>query len=148
MRSENRERKKEQGFTLVELLVVLVILALLAGIVAPRVTGYLGQARTGTARTQIEQLATAVELFNVDVGRYPTDAEGLGAIISQPSGLDGWSGPYLSKAELPLDPWKREYQYTTNAENIPFDIFTLGADNAAGGTDDAQDVRYATLRAE
>ncbi|MCQ8186499.1 type II secretion system major pseudopilin GspG [Parvularcula maris] len=149
MTYQDERSRRQGGFTLVELLVVLVILALLASLIAPRVTGYLGKARSGTARTQIEQLSTALELYNVDMGRYPTEQEGLEALVKAPAGgAQGWDGPYLGKAELPLDPWKREYRYRTSSTGIPYDIYTLGSDDAEGGEGDAADVRYSTLRTE
>src|SRR5262245_27917691 len=97
------------GFTLVEMLVVLVIMVLLASLVGPRVVGYLGSSRTKTAKIQIEGLSTALELFKVDVGRYPTTSEGLAALVQRPAASAPWNGPYLTGKAVPNDPWGRPY---------------------------------------
>ncbi len=131
---------REAGFTLVELLVVMVILVLLASLVAPRVVGYLGSSRTKAAKIQIESLTTSVELFKVDTGRYPTEQEGLRALVERPSGLRGWNGPYLNKDAVPADPWNHPYRYRQPGEHAAFDILTLGADNQEGGEGEDQDV--------
>jgi len=132
--------RDQAGFTLVELLVVLVILVLLASLVGPRVIGYLGSSRTKAAQVQIEGLASALELFKLDVGRYPSTSEGLRALVQSPSGAGGWNGPYLNKRDVPNDPWGRPYNYRSPGQNGPFDIFSLGADNQVGGTGENEDV--------
>src|SRR5262249_8370998 len=93
------------GFTLVEMLVVLVIISLVLGLVGPRVLGYLGESRVKTARLQIESFSSALDLFYLDTGRYPTSAEGLNALVQAPSGVQIWNGPYLKGARVPTDPW-------------------------------------------
>src|SRR6185503_9246226 len=128
------------GFTLVELLVVMVILVLLASLVAPRVIGYLGSSRTKTAKVQVQSLTTALELYKVDTGRYPTTTEGLKALVEAPSGVSSWNGPYLNKKELPIDPWGRPYAYRSPGQHGPFDISSLGADNQPGGTGENEDI--------
>lgn len=133
-------RKGEAGFTLVELLVVLVILVLLASIIGPRVIGYLGSARGKTAHVQIESLVTAMELFHVDVGRYPTSAEGLSALVKSPGNVAGWNGPYLAKGDVPKDPWGKPYVYEAGQSGTSFTIKTLGADGKEGGTDENADI--------
>jgi len=134
-----RERATgEAGFTLVELLVVLVILVLLASIIGPRVIGYLGSSRSKTADVQIESLVTAVELFRIDVGRYPTDSEGLAALVKPVGSIGGWNGPYLAKPELPADPWGRAYLYEAGGQG--FRIMTFGADGKEGGTGEDADI--------
>jgi general secretion pathway protein G len=138
--SERRRAGGEAGFTLVELLVVLVILVLLASLVAPRVVGYLGSSRTKAAKVQIQSIATALELYKVDTGRYPTSSEGLKALVEAPTGSTVWSGPYLTKKEVPADPWGRPYAYRSPGQHGPFDISSLGADNQPGGTGENEDV--------
>src|SRR5512145_1161601 len=118
-------RRGEAGFTLIELLVVLVILVLLASLVAPRVIGYVGSSRTKAAKVQIQSLSTALELYKVDTGRYPTTSEGLRALVAAPPGVTSWNGPYLTKKEVPTDPWGRPYTYRSPGEHGPFDIASL-----------------------
>jgi general secretion pathway protein G len=130
----------EAGFTLVELLVVLVILVLLASLVAPRVVGYLGSSRTKAAKVQVQSLSTALELYKVDTGRYPSTSEGLKALVEAPPGLKSWNGPYLTKKEVPSDPWGRSYAYRSPGEHGAFDIVSLGADNQPGGTGENEDI--------
>ena len=125
---------KGQGFTLIELLVVLAILGLMAGVVGPRVIQYLGESKSKTARLQIEEYGSALDLFVLDVGRYPSSDEGLAALIEQPSGAAKWHGPYLKKKLLPRDPWGHEYHYRAPGEHGAYDLYSLGADNLEGGT--------------
>ncbi len=136
------QRGREAGFTLVELLVVLVILVLIASIVGPRVIGYLGSSRTKAANVQIESLVTAVELFRIDVGRYPTAAEGLEALVKPTGNIKGWTGPYLAKPEMPADPWGRPYVYETGGESgaAGFRIKSYGGDGKEGGTGEDADI--------
>lgn len=131
----------EAGFTLVELLVVLVILVLIASIIGPRVVGYLGSSRSKTADVQIESMVTAVELFRIDVGRYPTSAEGLQALVKPAGSIPGWNGPYLAKPELPADPWGRPYLYEAKSgAGGGFRIMSYGSDGKEGGTGEDADV--------
>jgi general secretion pathway protein G len=130
----------QAGFTLFELLVVLGILALLATFAAPQVLRYLGKARSETAKIQINAIASAVELYALDNGGYPAQQTGLGALMQPPPGAVRWAGPYLKKAEGLLDPWGRPYQYRNPGRNGSFEIFTLGRDNAPGGSGEDQDV--------
>ncbi len=133
-------QRGEAGFTLVELLVMLSILALLAALVGPRVLGYIGSSKVKTAKIQIESISAALQLYRIDVGRYPTTSEGLRSLV-QPSGSTAsWNGPYLVKREVPRDPWGREYQYRSPGQNGDFDIFSLGADNQPGGTGENADI--------
>ncbi len=140
LRRHDGRRNREAGFTLVELLVVLVILVLLASIIGPRVIGYLGSSRAKTAHVQIESLVTAMELFHIDVGRYPTSTEGLTALVKSPGNIPGWNGPYLTKGGVPQDPWGRPYLYQAGQNGTSFEIKTLGADGKEGGTDENADV--------
>ena len=132
--------RRVRGFTLIELLVVLVILGLLAGLVGPQVMKYLGGANTKTAKLQIEDFSTALDAFRLDMGRYPTSAEGLAALVVQPAGATRWNGPYLRKNVIPKDPWGNEYQYRAPGQHGAFDLYSLGADNAEGGDGENQDV--------
>jgi len=135
-----RTGRGEAGFTLIELLVVLVIRVLLASLVGPRVIGYLGSSRTKAAKVQIESLGSALELYKLDTGNYPSTSEGLKALVQAPSGAGGWNGPYLTKWEVPNDPWGRPDIYSSPGQHGPYDIISLGADNQAGGTGENQDV--------
>jgi general secretion pathway protein G len=135
-----RERDGEGGFTLVELLVVLVILSLIMGLVGPRVLSYLTDARVRSARLQIDSLAAALDLFYLDTGRYPSEQEGLKALIARVPSVDNWNGPYLQQSELPQDPWGNPYEYHVPGEKKPYDIVSLGSDGRQGGTDDAGDI--------
>lgn len=128
------KRPGDAGFTLIELLVVLVILGLLAAVAGPRVVGYLGGARSDTARIQLAALEQALDLYRLDVGHYPTTQEGLAALVEQPSSASSWNGPYLDGSEVPSDPWGHAYVYRVPGSESPYDLFTLGADNRPGGS--------------
>jgi general secretion pathway protein G len=135
-----RRAAAQAGFTLVELLVVLVILVLLASLVAPRVVGYLGSSRSKAAKVQIQSLTTALELYKVDTGRYPSTTEGLKALVEAPAASTAWNGPYLTKKDVPIDPWGRPYAYRAPGQHGPFDISSLGADNQPGGAGENEDI--------
>ena len=130
----DRRRRADAGFTLIELLVVLVILGLLAAVAGPRVVGYLGGARSDTARIQLAAFEQALDLYRLDVGRYPSTEEGLGGLMRQPGGTNGWNGPYLDGQAVPADPWGHPYVYRMPGSDGPYDLYTLGADNRPGGT--------------
>lgn len=136
----DRRRRARRGVTLVELLVVLVILGLLVGVVGPRVIAYLGTAKSDTARVQIEQLAAALDLYLIDNGRYPTESEGLAALVEAPSALSSWNGPYLEDNEVPLDPWGNEFIYRVPGADGPYTLGTLGADASEGGDGENADI--------
>ena len=125
---------------MIELLVVLAILALLAGLVGPQVMKALEDSKTKTAGIQIEDLGAALDLYRLDVGRYPNDSEGLTALVEKPAGAERWNGPYLKKRVVPKDPWNYNYVYRSPGEYGPYDLYSLGSDNAEGGTGEAQDV--------
>ena len=129
-----------RGFTLLELMVVLLILSLLASIAAPRVAKYLRKAKTDTAKIQVDALGAAVDSFNIDNGRFPTDQEGLKALMDRPDGLTTWDGPYLKKRESLTDPWGHAYLYRHPGQKGEFDIYTLGSDDKEGGEGDARDI--------
>lgn len=130
----------EAGFTLIEMLVVLGIIGLVTALVGPQVVGYLGRAKTDTARSEISNLMVALDLYRLDVGRYPTDEEGLEALVERPQTAANWTGPYLRQRTLPADPWERPYVYRQPGKHGPFDLYTLGADNQPGGSGEDQDV--------
>jgi len=129
-----------RGFTLIELLVVLVILGLLASLVGPRVIKNLGESKSKTAMLQIEEMSAALDLYRLEVGVYPTDQQGLVALIERPVGVEQWNGPYLRKNVIRLDPWGNEYRYKSPGEHGPFDLFSLGADNKEGGEAEERDI--------
>jgi general secretion pathway protein G len=131
---------RHRGFTLVELLVVLLILGLLAGLVGPRVLKYLGGAKSDTAQLQIEELGAGLDLFHLEVGRYPTSDEGLVALSQEPAGVNNWNGPYLKKKDIPVDPCGNAYHYRSPGENGDFDLYSLGRDNTDGGEGEDADV--------
>ncbi|MDR1462011.1 MAG: type II secretion system major pseudopilin GspG [Azoarcus sp.] len=131
---------RQAGFTLLELLVVLAILALLGGLVGPKVMNQLGGAKTKTAKTQIESLENALQMFKIDVFRYPSTEEGLHALVMPPSATPGWNGPYLEKNAVPQDPWGRNYFYESPGRHGDVDIYTLGKDGSPGGDGENADV--------
>ena len=134
-------RARSAGFTLIELLVVLVILGLLLGLVGPRVLDYLGTAKSDTAALQIKQLSATLDLMRIDIGRYPTQEEGLKALMTQPKGAKEWSGPYLKGTGVPNDPWDRPFIYRfPGRHGQAFDLLSLGADGREGGSGENQDV--------
>lgn len=132
--------RKLKGFTLVEILVVLAILALLVGLVGPRVMKQLGGAKSDTARLQIDDFGAALDLFYLDVGRYPDTQEGLEALVISPANTPKWDGPYLKKKKIPMDPWGTEYQYQSPGQHGDYDLYSYGADNSPGGDGDNSDI--------
>jgi general secretion pathway protein G len=121
------------GYTLIELLVVLTIISLIVGLVGPRVLGYLGESRVKTAKLQIEGFGSALDLFYMDAGRYPTSSEGLDALAKRPPDVEKWNGPYLKGSRVPLDPWGHAYQYRSPVDHLPpYEIISLGADGRPG----------------
>ena len=128
------------GFTLVELLVVLAILGLLAGLVGPQVMKFLGSSKTKTAALQIEELSGTLDLYRLETGRYPSNDEGLEALVSKPGDAANWNGPYLKKGAVPKDPWGNAYQYRFPGEHGGVDIWSLGADNREGGDGENADI--------
>ncbi len=139
--SSSNRRAKVAGFTLVELLVVLAILTLLVGLVGPRMLNQLGGAKSKTAGVQISDLEKSLELFKLSVGRFPTDEEGLEALVKKPASANGWDGPYLKGGTVPLDPWNNPYKYKRAPNGAEVEILSLGADGAPGGEGENADVR-------
>jgi general secretion pathway protein G len=130
---------RQPGFTLLELLVVLVIIGLLVGYVAPRFFSQVGKSEVKVARAQIKSLEDALDQYRLDVGHYPTTDQGLAALNTQPAGETKWQGPYLRKA-VPNDPWGHPYQYQAPGNHGEYDLFSLGKDGQPGGTGEAADI--------
>ena len=137
-------RAAQKGFTLVELLVVLVILGLIAAFAAPQVIKFVGGAKSDAAKIQIERLSSVLDLYRLEVGRYPSEDEGLEALMEKPSDAENWNGPYLKKADALIDPWGRPYGYKVPGEVGGFDVFTLGSDGQEGGEGEARDIGLGT----
>ena len=133
------KRPFQAGFTLLELLVVMVIIGLLAGYVGPKYFSQIGKSEVKTARAQIDALGKALDQFRLDVGRYPSSEEGLEALNAAPAGEGRWAGPYLQKA-VPMDPWGKPYQYKSPGERGEYDLYSFGKDGQAGGQDEASDI--------
>lgn len=135
----NRDRQ-DGGFTLLELLVVLVILGLLAAVAAPQLLRYLGVAKSDAARIQIQNIETVLDLYKLETGRYPSSQEGLLALWERPATSRSWNGPYVKRREMLADPWGQVFLYQYPGRNHEYDLYTLGADHAAGGEGEARDV--------
>jgi general secretion pathway protein G len=139
-------RSASAGYTLIEMLVVLTIISLILGLVGPRVLSYLGDSRVKTAKLQIESFSSALDLFYIDAGRYPTESEGLTALVERPTGVEIWNGPYVKGGRVPTDPWGHGYQYRLSGDHTPpYEITSLGPDGRGGGlhtTSDASNVEH------
>jgi general secretion pathway protein G len=135
-----RTRRHERGFTLVEILVVITIIGLIMALVGPRVINYLGEAKVKAAKIQIESFSSALDLYYLDAGRYPSSSEGLAALAQRPGGAASWNGPYLKGAVVPNDPWGHAYQYRSPGEHGSYDILSYGSDGQEGGTGTAADI--------
>ncbi len=134
-------KKSQVGFSLIELMIVLVILGLIAGVVGPQAMKYLGKGKTKSAKVQIENISSALDMYRLEVGSYPSTSQGLNALAKEPSGARGWSGPYLKKGSVPKDPWNNSYQYKrVNNNGHPYELYSMGADGVKGGTDDDADL--------
>lgn len=133
-------RQNDAGFTLVELLVVLVILGLIIGIVAPQAMKYVGSSRVKTAHIQLERISTILDLFHLDAGRYPTSEEGLEALINKPPEIETWNGPYIRRADAIIDPWANPFEYIYPGEHADFDLVSFGADGRQGGEGQDADI--------
>ena len=138
-RSHPTRRSLARGFTLLELLVVMVIIGLLAGIVAPQYFSQLGKSNAKVAKAQIESFGQALDQYRLDVGSYPTTEQGLAALRTAPADLPRWQGPYL-KRDIPADPWGRPYVYAAPGQHGDYDLSSLGSDGQPGGEGEAADV--------
>ncbi len=132
-------KHREKGFTLIEMLIVMVILGLLAALVGPRMFGKVGKSKQKAAKAQIALFETALDTYRLDTSKYPTTDQGLQALRVKPSGVERWDGPYLPK-EVPMDPWGHPYQYRSPGEHGDFDIISLGADGSEGGEGEDEDI--------
>lgn len=132
--------RRDSGFTLLELLVVLGIISMLAGLVGPKVMKHMADAKVKAAKVQISEIGQALEMYKLDLDRYPTTAQGLTALIEAPSDAKRWNGPYLSKSKVPVDPWQQEYHYASPGEHGNFDLFSYGSDEKEGGEGEDQDI--------
>ncbi|WP_322892204.1 MULTISPECIES: type II secretion system major pseudopilin GspG [unclassified Yoonia] len=138
--TKNLRWTPKSGITILEVLIVLSIIALIAAVAGPRLIGYLGRAKTETAELQATQLRQAVQLFYIDVGRYPSDSEGLRVLTTAPPGETSWAGPYLEAPSALIDPWGRDYIYIAPEVGRDFSIISLGLDGQPGGTGENADV--------
>ena len=136
----NVRAARSAGFTLLELLVVMVIIGLLAGIVAPRYFAQVGKSQVKAVKAQVDGLGKALEAYRIDVGHLPTNEQGLSALQTQPTGEQNWAGPYLQK-EVPLDPWGNAYNYVVpGTHNNDYDLWSWGRDGKQGGTGEDADI--------
>jgi general secretion pathway protein G len=135
---ERTRHERQKGFTLVEILVVVAIIAMLAALVGPRLFPKLGKGKQAAAKAQIELLGQALDQLRLDIGRYPTTQEGLNALAQNP-GADKWDGPYLKKA-LPMDPWGKPYHYESPGTHGEYDLLSYGRDGAPGGEGEDKDI--------
>jgi general secretion pathway protein G len=135
----------ELGFTLVEMLVVITIIGLIMGLVGPRVLNYLSESKVKAAKIQMQSFSSALDLFNLDAGRYPSSAEGLTALVRPTPGVAAWNGPYLKGGAVPNDPWSHPYIYRAPGEHGAYDIISLGSDGQEGGSGTAADISLDTM---
>ncbi len=133
------KQNKTRGFTLIEMLVVLVLITLLAGLVGPKLFQKVGSSKIKVAKAQIELLSSGLDTYRLDVGRYPSTAQGLDALRKPPEGVKNWDGPYLSK-DVPLDPWEHPYHYKRPGKVEDYALYTLGQNAEEGGEGEDQDL--------
>ena len=137
--TKEKKTRQEGGFTLLELLVVMAILGMLAALVGPQVLNQLGGAKSKSAQIQIRDLEQALELYRLDVGRYPSSEDGLSALVARPEDIRGWNGSYLKKSEVPADPWGNEYVYRLLETGL-YELVSYGSDGVPGGSGESQDI--------
>jgi general secretion pathway protein G len=139
-----QRRDREGGFTLVEMLVVITIIGLIMALVGPRVLGYLSESKVKAAKIQIESLSSALDLYFLDNGRYPSSSEGLPALVQRPANAASWNGPYLKTASVPADPWGRPYIYRSPGNHAPYEIASYGPSGEPGGAGGANEIKSAS----
>src|SRR5215475_7620350 len=139
-RFRRARKRSERGYTLIEILVVITIIGLLMSLVGPRVLNYLTESKVKAARIQIQSFASALDLFYLDAGRYPTSAEGLSVLVAPGASIAVWNGPYLKGGILPNDPWGKPYVYRSPGEHGAYDVVSFGSDGQEGGTGTAADI--------
>jgi general secretion pathway protein G len=145
VRGEDRQNVGQHGFTLVEMLVVITIIGLIMGLIGPRVLNYLSESKVKAAKIQMQSFGSALDLFYLDAGRFPSTAEGLTALVQQTPGVAGWNGPYLKGGNVPKDPWNHLYIYRLPGERSPYEIVSYGSDGQEGGTGIAADISTDTM---
>ncbi len=133
------DKRNDRGFTLIELLIVMIILGMLAALVGPRMFGKVGTSKQKAAKAQISLFETALDIYRLDVGKYPTTDLGLAALREKPDDGDNWDGPYLPK-EIPVDPWGEPYEYKYPSEHSDYEIISYGADKQPGGEEEDTDI--------
>jgi general secretion pathway protein G len=136
----HRRERGAAGFTLIELLVVLVILGLLAAFAAPQVLKYLGRAKTDAAKAQVQNIASILDLYRLEIGSYPDEKDGLDALLERPGDVPQWNGPYVKRRDALIDPWGQMYVYRFPGEHGDYDLYSLGADQSEGGEGEDADV--------
>jgi len=142
-RQSKHSRNNERGFTLVEMLVVITIIALIMGLVGPQVLNYLSESKVKAAKIQMQSFSSALDLLYLDTGRYPSSAEGLDTLVKRTGAMSGWNGPYLKGGNVPNDPWGKPYVYRSPTERGKFQILSYGSDGEEGGTGTAADIATA-----
>jgi general secretion pathway protein G len=135
----------QQGFTLVEMLVVITIIGLIMGLIGPRVLNYLSESKVKAAKIQLQSFGGALDLFYLDAGRFPSTSEGLAALVRPAPGVSAWNGPYLKGGNVPNDPWNNGYVYRSPGQHGPYDIVSYGADGQEGGSGVAADISLDNL---
>ena len=143
MKRTHSPRTPQRGMTLIEILVVLVLIGIVLGIVGGNFIGRGEKAKADAAKIEIGQIGQALDLYKLEIGRYPSSSEGLQALVTAPAGAANWNGPYWKKAQIPKDPWGNEYRYTSPGQKGAYDILSLGADGKEGGEGTNKDITSA-----